>query len=45
MLGREALVVLSQSIQEMADKREEPLLQVRGWVIGKITITVVRYYS
>ena len=45
MLGREALVVLSQLSRVMAEKREEPLLQVRGWVNGQIEITVTRSYS
>ena len=45
MLGREALVVHSQLIRAMSEKREEPLLQVRGWVNGRITITVAMSYS
>ena len=42
MLMREALVVLSKLSRVMAEKREEPLLQVRGWVNSQIAITVVR---
>ena len=34
LLGREALVVISQLSEVMAEKREEPLLQVRRWVKG-----------
>ena len=45
LLGREDLVVLSELSQVMAEKREEPLLQVRGWVNGSITIAVARSYS
>ena len=45
MLGRESLVVLSQFSQVMAEKREEPLSQVRGWVNGRIAIVIVRSYS
>ena len=45
VLAREALDVLSQSSRVMAEKREEPLLQVQGWVNGRITIAVVRSYS
>ena len=45
MLGRKALVVLLKLSQVMAAKRVEPLLQVRGWVNGKISIEVVRAYS
>ena len=45
LLGREALVVISQLILVMVYKREEPLLQVRGWVNGRIDIAVVRSYS
>ena len=45
MLGRESLVVLSQLIRVMAEKREEPLLQVQGWVNGRIAIAVARSYS
>ena len=29
----------------MAEKREEPILQVRGWLNGKITISIARSYS
>ena len=45
MLGREALVILSKLIWFMAEKREEPLSQVRGWVNGLIAIAVARSYS
>ena len=34
MLGREALVVPSQLSRVMAEKREETLSQVQGWVNG-----------
>ena len=42
MIGREALAVLSQMSQFMSEKREEPLLQLRGWVNRHITIYVAR---
>ena len=45
ILGREALVVLSQLVQAMVEKRDEPLLRVRRWVNGRITIAVSRPYS
>ena len=45
MLGREALVILSQLSQFMADKSEEPLLQVRGWLNRRIAIAIVSSYS
>ena len=45
MLGREALVVIYPLSRVMAEKREEHLSQVRGWVNGKITIAVTRSYS
>ena len=45
MLGRESLVRLSQLSRVMAEKREEPLSQVRGWVNGRIAIAVARSYS
>ena len=45
LLGGEVLVVISQLIQVMADKREEPLSQVRGWVNRRIAIDVARSYS
>ena len=45
ILGKEALAVLSQLSQFMSDKREELLLQVRGWVNRRIKIAVVRSYS
>ena len=45
ILGREALVMLYQLSRVMAEKGEEPLLQIRGWVNGKIAIAVLRSYS
>ena len=45
MIGREVLVVLSQLIQAMADKRKEHPSQVRGWVNGRIAIAVASSYS
>ena len=45
MLGRKALVVLSKLGRFIVEKMEETLLQVRGWVNGRITITVERSYS
>ena len=45
ILGREALVVLSQLIRFMAEKREESLLKVGGWIKGRIKIAVARSYS
>ena len=45
MLGMEALVVISQLSPVMAEKMEEPILQVRGWVNGKIVIAVAMSYS
>ena len=45
MLGREALIVLSQSSRVMADKRKKTLLQVQEWVNGRNTISVARSYS
>ena len=45
ILGMEALVVFSKLSLVMAEKREEPLSQVREWLNGQITITVARSYS
>ena len=45
MLGREALVMLYRLSLVMAEKREEPLLQVYGWVKRNITMAVARSYS
>ena len=45
MLGKEALVVLYQFSQFMAEKREEPLSQVQGWVNGQTEIAVAGSYS
>ena len=45
MLGRKALVVLSQLSRFMAEKRDKPLSQVRGWVNGQIAIAVASSYS
>ena len=45
IIGREALVVLSQLIRFMVEKQEEPLSQVRDWVNGRMAIAVARSYS
>ena len=45
MLGREALFLILQFSQVMAEKRAEPLLQVQGWENGLIAIAVARSYS
>ena len=45
MLGMEALVVISQLSRFMAEKMEEPLFQVNGWVNGPIVIDVAMSYS
>ena len=45
ILAREALVVISQLSRVMSDKREEPLLQVRGWLNGRIEIAIAMSYS
>ena len=45
MIGREAPVVLSKLSQVMAEKREAPISQLRGWVNEHIAITVVISYS
>ena len=45
MLGRKALVVLSQLSRVTAAKIAEPLSQVRGWVNVQTAIAVARSYS
>ena len=45
MLGRKTLVPFSQLSRVMEDKREEPFLQVRDRVNGRIAIAVTRSYS
>ena len=45
MLGKKSLLVLLQLSRFMADKREEAVSQVRGWVNGQIKIAVARSYS
>ena len=45
MLRKEALGVLANLIQLMAEKLKEPISHLRGWVNGRILITVVRSYS
>ena len=42
ILGREALVVIAQLSRTMTEKREKPILHLRGWINGKIRITVAR---
>ena len=34
MIGREALALLVKSSQTMAEKMDEPILYVRGWING-----------
>ena len=45
MLGKEALVILSNLIQLVAEKPEEPISHVCSWVNGRIAIAVVRSCS
>ena len=42
MLGREALVILANLSQLMAEKMDEPILHVQGWISGQIKIIVAR---
>ena len=45
MLGKEVLVVIVNFSRLMAEKMKEPILHVRGWVVGQITIVVAILYS
>ena len=45
MLGRKSLVVIAQLIRTMAAKMGRPISHIRGWINGRITITVPRSYS
>ena len=45
MLGREALVVLVQLGQTMSEKRDKPLLHLRGQINGQIEIVISRSNS
>ena len=45
MTIKEAQVVLATFNQLMAAKMDEPILHVKGWFIGRTTITVARSYS
>ena len=42
VLGKEALVVLTNLSQIMATKIEEPIFHVSGWINGRIAIVVVQ---
>ena len=44
ILGKEALVVLTNLSQLIATKLEEPFSQVRGWFNGLIEIVITRSY-
>ena len=44
MLGKEALVVLTNLSRLMAAKMEDSILHTRGWVHVRITIAAVRLY-
>ena len=45
MLGREALVVLANLSQLIADRMDEPILHVQVWINSQFTIMVVILYS
>ena len=45
MLSKEDLVVLTNLSQLMAEKLEEPISHVCGWVNGRIIIDTMRIYS
>ena len=45
ILGREALVVLANLNQLMAEKNDEPILHVWGCINSRITIEVTISYS
>ena len=45
MLRKEALFVLTNLIQFMAEKLEKPISHIRGWGNGQITILIARLYS
>ena len=45
MLGKEDLFILTNLSRIMAEKLKEPILQVCGWVNGRISIMVVMSYS
>ena len=44
ILGKEVLVIPVNLSLLMAEKMEEPILQVRGWVNGRTEIAVARLY-
>ena len=45
MLREEALVILANFSLTMSGKIEEPILHVRGWINGRISIAVAWSYS
>ena len=45
MLGREALVILTNLSRLMVAKTDEPILHMQGWINGQILIAVSRSYS
>ena len=45
LLGREALAVLTNLSRLMAEKMDETILHVRGWINGRIVIVVASSYS
>ena len=45
MLGREALLVLTNLSRLMAATMYEPIPHKHGWINGRIATTVVRLYS
>ena len=45
MIGREALAVLAKLSRTMAEKMDEPILHVRGWINGQMKTAVEISYS
>ena len=45
ILGNKALVVLANLSQITAEKMEEPILHMSGWINGRIKIVIARSYS
>ena len=44
-MGKEDQVLLATLSRLVAAKMEEPILHVKDWVNGRITLSVVRSYS
>ena len=45
MVGKEALVIINGLSRIVAEKMDDPISHICGWINGRIAISVARFYS